>query len=100
MTTGTIDLSSVREIPAQRANGGTMAFQLLSTDLSASTDFDLRVSIDGTNWDIATDAGTDVTDSLTANDVKIMQVELVSGIFYKVVFGGTTTGNVTYKIID
>lgn len=96
----TVTLASSRVLPARKANGGTLAIQMLSLNLSADTTLTVEVSVNGVTYDAATANGEDITDTLKANDTKIIQLEMVAGIYYRVTFGGITTGTIACYVLD
>lgn len=100
MISETVTLATARYTVPKKANGGTCAIQLVSSDLSADTTFSVQVSVDGLYYDIATANGTDVTDTLVANTSKVIQLEMVHNLYYKLVFDGVTTGTIIVKILD
>lgn len=102
-TTGTIDLSEGLVIPEEglmKLNGQTASIQLLSANISATTNFSLEFSLDGTNWDVANEGGSDVTDSLVQSETKILSFEGDPGIFYRIKLATGSTGDVAYIIMD
>ena len=96
MKDGQINLATVREFTGQVPTSGELAIQMKSADLSASTTFSFQLSLNGVDWDIAQESGTDITDTLTANDTKIKSVSAVPNILFKIKFDGVTTGTVAY----
>lgn len=96
--TGSIDLGVSRVIGLISPLDGNFAIQMLSSDISASTTFSLEVSLDGTNWDVAQEAGTDITDTLVQSETKVKIVETADKLYFRVIFAGATTGNVSYVI--
>lgn len=79
---------------------GTIAIQMFSDDISASVDWKLEISLDGTNWDTATDAnGTDITGTLAVDTPFVNIYRLQRYVDVRVNLTVTTeTGNITYVI--
>jgi hypothetical protein len=93
---GSIVLASVREITGIVPLDGRFSVQLLSTNLSGETTLNLYLSADGTNWDIAQEAGADIEDSIVDDVTKVLSFEADPAMYYKIVFAGATTGTVSY----
>jgi len=93
-----IDLSVVRIISGIVPPKGRFSFQLMSTNLSASTTFSLQFSLDNKDWDTAQESGADVTDTLVVNECKIKSFESDPMVHWRVLFSGVTTGVVTYVL--
>ena len=100
LSTGTINLATVRSTPARKMNGGTCAIQLSSSDLTGNTTFALMVSLDNVLFDGAQNNGTDITGTLTTGGAVVLQLEMVAGIWNRIDFAGSTSGTVTWKILD
>jgi hypothetical protein len=96
----TVTLASSRVLPARKANGGTLAIQMLSLNLSGDTTFTVDISVDGVSYDTATANGSDISDTLKANETKVVALEMVAGIWYKVTFAGVTTGTIACYVMD
>lgn len=96
----TVTLATSRVLPARKANGGTLAIQMKSLDLSADTTFTVDISVDGISYDTATANGADISDTLKANETKVLPLEMVAGIWYKVTFAGVTTGTIACYVMD
>lgn len=96
---GSIDLSVTRVIEMISPLDSNFAIQLLSSDVSATTTFSLDVSLDGTNWDVAEEAGADITDTLVQSETKVKIIETANRIYFRINFAGTTTGTVNYIIV-
>ena len=96
MKDGQINLATVREFTGQVPSNGELTIQIKSADLSASTTFSFQLSLNGSGWDIAQENGTDITDTLVANEDKIKSFSVVPNILFKIKFDGVTTGIVTY----
>ena len=77
-----------------------MALQLSSPDLTGDTTYNIKVSLDNVVYDGAQEGGVDITGKLTTGSAVVLQFEMVEGIWYKVTFDGTTSGTVTWKILD
>lgn len=97
MKTGTINLASVREIEGTTTKQRSFTIQLLSTDLSADTTVNLQISLDGTNWDNAQESGSDIALTLSDDTPLVVSFAIDPGIYFKILFGGATTGTVIYK---
>lgn len=97
LTTGSIDLSSVREIEATFPLDGIFSIDMLSSDVSETTTFSVQGSVGGTNYDILQDSGTDITDTLVVDETKYIAVAGRPGDKVKIVFAGSSTGNVAYN---
>lgn len=105
--TGTINLATSRTLPQEgyhTANGNLSSIQMATSGLSGATDFAVEVSLDGTGWDVARDNGTDITGQLTTGHTAtapyIESFEFNPGIYWRVNFGGSTTGVIPYVILD
>ena len=96
MKDGTINLASVRYFTDRAPMDGELVIQMKSTNLSANTTFNLYLSLNGTDWDIAQESGTDISDTLIANETKIKSFLVNKGIHFKIEFTGVTTGLVQY----
>ena len=96
--TGTIDLESVRYISFISRKQRSFTIELYSEDLSDDTTFSIQQSVGGTNFDTSQDAGTDISETLSDSTAFCKSYECDPGIYFKVVFEGATTGNVSYKI--
>lgn len=96
--TGTIDLSETREITFRGNINGLLNVFLFSGDVSADTTFTLEESGDDTNWDTSQEAGSDISDTLVQSEAMSKSFELIPGLYYKILFAGSTTGNVSYVI--
>lgn len=100
MKTGTIDLTEGLNIPAVgyfTMMGETASFQLTSDDVTGGT-FYLDFSLDGSNWAVAQDSGSDVSDTLATGAAKIVSFEADPGIYWRVRFADTAAGNVDFVI--
>jgi len=95
---GTIDLEVSRVIKTVSPLDGVFSVQMLSNDISASTDFTLEVSCDGINWDTAKEFGSDISDTLVINETMVKSFEVDAGLYFRINFGGVTTGNVDYIV--
>jgi hypothetical protein len=106
MITGTTNLATLKFIPStgmNQLNGDSCAIQMKSTNLNPSAqEFALDFSLDGTNWDVATENGADVTGTLIKNAVQIIQFDSVPGMIYRLRFTTeeAVTGTVAYVIND
>lgn len=98
MKTGSIVLATVRNFTGVVPIRGRFSIQMLSTNLSADTTFNLQFSLDGTNWDNAQESGTDVSDVLVANATMIKSFESDKGLKFRILFAGATTGTIAYVI--
>jgi hypothetical protein len=96
--TGSIDLSESRIIGGVVPSRGRFSIQMLSENLSETTTFGLEISADGDNWDVAEEAGTDVTDTLVDDTTKVVSFESDPGMYWQIKFAGSTTGDVAYII--
>lgn len=97
--TGSIDLGVSRVIGLISPLDGNFAIQMLSSDISASTTFSLEVSLDKTNWDVAEEAGSEITDTLVQSETKVKIIESADQLYFRVKFDGASTGTVNYVII-
>lgn len=101
--TGSINVANVVTIPSQgykSANGHMFSVQMISTDLSKETTLTLQLSLDGTNWDNAVEAGTDITDTVVANVAKVVSYEVNAGVFWRIAVTAGSTGTISYIILD
>lgn len=100
MKTGSIDLASGFNIPDIgyfTMMGETASFQLKSDDVTGGT-FYLDFSLDGANWAVAQDSGSDVSDTLATGAAKIISFEADPGIYWRVRFAETAAGTVDFVI--
>ena len=95
---GSIVLGTTRVIQGVVPSNGSFSVQLLCTNLSAETTFNLELSCDKTNWDIAQEAGTDISDTIVDDVVKVKSFEADPGMYWQIKFAGVTTGTVAYVI--
>jgi len=95
---GSIVLASTRVIQGVVPQNGSFSIQLLCANLSAETTFNLELSCDKTNWDIAQEAGTDIVDSIVDDVTKVKSFDADPGMFWQIKFAGVTTGTVNYVI--
>ena len=95
---GSIVLATVRSFSDKVPQCGSFTVQMLSANLSANTTLNLQFSLDGTNWDNAQEAGTDISDTLIANTVLLKSFEADPGVLWRILFAGATTGTVTYIV--
>lgn len=96
---GSVDLAASLHLPTsagQRLVYGLGSVQMLSADISATTTFYLELSVDQTNWDIAVESGTDVSDTLVKAETKIVNFESTVGIYWRIRFESGNTGTVNY----
>lgn len=106
MITGTTNLATLKYIPStgiSQLNGDTCAIQMKCTNLNPSAqEFALDFSLDGSNWDVATDEGADVTGTLIKNEVNIFQFEATPSMLWRLRFTtqDAVTGTVAYIIND
>lgn len=97
MKTGSINLSSVRTFGGIVPLSGFVTIQMLCTNLSASTTFSVQISLDKTSWDTIIVNDSDYQGTLS-DDVPFVQTfNLGPAIPFRIVFDGSTTGDVTYK---
>jgi hypothetical protein len=100
--TSTVDLAASLYVPnsaGRRLTYGIGSVQMLSANISATTTFYLELSVDGTNWDNAVDAGVDVSDTLVVNVTKVVNFESMVGIYWRIRFASGNTGVITYHIL-
>ena len=100
LSTGTINLATVRSTPSWEMNGGTCAIQLSSPDLTGDTTYALMASLDNVLFDGAQNNGEDITGTLTTGGAVVLQLEMVAGVWSRVDFAGSTSGTVTWKRLD
>lgn len=98
MRTGTIDLSSTREIELTAGLSNIFSIELYSADLSGATTVNVKESVGGTNFDDAKESGTAITGTLSASAALVFTIAGKNKNTYKFEFDGATTGNVTYII--
>lgn len=96
MKTGSINLATVRYIRGVVPLNGLFSIQLKSTDLSASTDFNLQYSNDKTDWCNASEGGVEITSTLVQSETNYNAFSGVPGTHFQILFSGATTGNVNY----
>ena len=96
--TGSIALGTVRYFSGVVPTRGSFTVQMLCTNLSADTTLNLPFSLDGTNWDNAQEAGTDISDTLKDDAVLIKSFAADTGVYWRILFAGNTTGTVNYII--
>ncbi|ANS04920.1 hypothetical protein [uncultured Mediterranean phage] len=109
--TGTVDVTANVIIPVATSvhsvktsdyfefeQNAKIAVQLWSSDLSASTDWALEVSMDGTNWAAALDSsGTAITGALVASTAYVNTFEGINKMRCRIKFTVVAqTGNVSY----
>jgi hypothetical protein len=95
---GSIVLASVRSFGDVSPQNGFFTFQMLCTNLSGDTTWNLQFSLDGTNWKNAKEAGTDITGTLSDDVVTLEVVNTAPGVRWRILFAGATTGTVNYLI--
>jgi len=98
MKTGSIVLGTIRYFKGIVPSRGSFTVQMLCTNLSGNTTFNLQLSLDGTNWDNAQEAGTDISDTLVDDAVIIKSFAADAGAYWRILFAGATTGTVSYII--
>jgi len=96
--TGSISLGTTRSFSNVVQPKGSFTVQMLSTNISGSTVWNLQFSLDGTNWDNAQESGTDISDTLVQSATMIKSFEADPGIYFRILFAGVTTGTVNYII--
>jgi len=96
--TGTINLATIRYFTGVVPQNGIFSIELLSDDISASTDWSLQFSAGGTNYDTAQESGTDISETLVVDEPMHQAFNGVPGDYFKVLFAGETTGSVSYVI--
>lgn len=96
--TGSINLANVRSFGRIVNLKKSFSVQMLSTNLSADTTFNLQFSLDNTNWCNAQSAGTDVTIILKDDIAQVVSFEADSEVYWRVLAAGVTTGTVNYII--
>jgi len=95
---GLINLANVRSFGRIVNLKKSFSVQLLCTNLSANTTCTLQLSNDNINWCNAQENGTDVTFTLVDDTVMFKSFEADSEVFWRILFGGVTTGTVNYII--
>lgn len=95
---GTIDLSEVREIGFISRQKGSFTVELFSANLSGDTVFTLQHSVTGDHFDVAQDAGEDISETLVDDTAFVKSYEVDPAVHFKIVFEGLTTGDVDYSI--
>lgn len=98
LKTGSIILGTIRYFTGIVPLRGRYTIQMLSTNLSGNTIWNLQVSVDGTSWENAKELGTDISDTLVDDLVQVRTFEGNPGDKFKILFDGATTGTVTYKL--
>jgi hypothetical protein len=110
---GTIDIENSTIIPQATVKhsatdsynsfkwGGKIAMQLLSDDLSANVTWSLEVSLDGDNWDVAREGGTDVTGEVVKDEPYVEVFEALAGLYYRISLTvAAQTGTIEYILKD
>lgn len=77
-----------------------IVFEMKSEDLSAETAFSPEISIGGTNFDVATESGIDITDSLKQNETKVVVYEGKPGLTIRLAAVSGKTGSLAVKILN
>lgn len=98
MRTGSIVLGTIRYFTAKIPSRGKLTIQLLSENLSAETTFNVQISADGTAFQNAQEAGTDITGTIADDVTTVKTYEGNPGDTVKILFAGATTGTVSYVI--
>lgn len=93
---GSISLATARSFAGVVPAYGSFTVQMGSSDLSASTVWNLQFSLDGINWDNAQEYGIDISDTLVQSDVVIRLFNADAGLNFRILFAGATTGTVNY----
>lgn len=96
-TSGTIDLEVTREIVTVIPSSGIFSIDMFSDDISDTTTFTIELSVGGTVYDVAEEAGSYISDTLVVDEGKYVAITGKPGDFVKVNFAGVTTGNVSYN---
>jgi len=96
--TGTIALGTIRVIEFASPSDESFTIQLLSSDLSADTTFTLEQSMDGTNWDVSEESGTEISETLSQATTYCKSFDCDAGVYFRINFAGSTTGDVDYVI--
>lgn len=96
MKSGSINLGATRFITGRVPQTGRATIQMLSANVSATTTFGLELSVDGVDFDVATESGTDVTDTLVVDEAKVFSFVADPGLKFRINFADATTGVVTY----
>lgn len=107
---GTIDLAVTGVIPDdQNTQGfnkfkkeGKLIMQLTSDDVSTSVTWSLEISADGENWDVAREAGDDVTGTLVKDEPYVEVFYVCDSLYFRISIdvSGNPTGNVSYILKD
>ena len=95
---GSIVLGTTRVINGVVPLRGRFSIQLLCDNLSAETTFYLEMSADKTNYDVATENGVDIEDSILDGVAKFRAFEGNPGDYWRIRFDGATTGTVAYIV--
>ena len=96
MITGTIDLEVKRSFAGIVSLTGVVTIQLDSNNLSGDTSFAIETSLDKNNWDAISVSGQDYQETLSANNTFVQSFRIAPSIYFRVLFNGSTTGNVAY----
>lgn len=96
--TGTIDLSSTREITLTGPISNIFSIELYSADLSGATTVNVKESVGGTYFDDARESGTAISGTLSASAALVFTIAGKHKNSYKFEFDGATTGSVSYTI--
>jgi hypothetical protein len=96
--TGSIVLGTIRYFTGKVPSRGKFTIQMLSTDLSAETTFNVQISADGLEFDNAYELGEAVTGTIADDVTTVKTYEGNPGDTFKILFAGVTTGTVNYKI--
>ena len=94
----TIDLEVSRVIKVVSPLNGVFSVHMLSDNISESTAWTLEGSADGTNWDTMQESGSDIGDTLVVDVPMLKSFEVDAGLYFRINFAGSTTGDVAYII--
>ena len=93
---GIINLATNKEIKGKVPQSGVLTIQMKSTNISVTSTFNLWLSMNNNDWDIAQESGTDIADTLVLNETKLKTFVTDPSVYFKIVIAGTPTGNVSY----
>jgi hypothetical protein len=96
--TGSIVLGTTRVINGIVPLRGFYTVELLSTNLSGNTTWNLKISAGGTNFDNAKEGGVDITETLVDDVAMVRVYQGNPGDKFRITFEGSTTGTVNYVL--
>lgn len=92
----TIDLSSTRVITGIVPLDKLFTVDMKSTDLSADTDWTLKMGFDKDDLANANNDSGDITGTLSSGTKQTRTFAGDPGLYWEIEFGGATTGSVAY----